>query len=158
MVTIDQKRNSISGCLTKASDAAPYVYNVLSAYVHLRLDYKDNPYKDSVKNKGEVYVIRCLVEDGTISNEDYTKLSPNYPPPCTGTGYVASPTYLIPEYCKIYDPNEPVHIEEGAIYCLDYDGKETLIAVFDPNQGALNKNGYPMGQFIDVSHFVSSNP
>ena len=37
-------------------------------------------------------------------------------------------------------------IEEGAIYCLKYDGKESMIAVFEP---ALKG-----GKFVDVGNFV----
>ena len=40
-----------------------------------------------------------------------------------------------------------MYIEEGVIYCINYEGKESLVAVFDRDIGA----------FVDVSGFISGN-
>ncbi len=143
---IEKGWNTLTGCFSKAEDAAPFVYNIQSAYVHLRLDYNENPYKEVMAKKGEVYVLRCTLKEASITNDDYPTSAKGYPPPCTETGYTGSPEYLIPEYCKKYDPNALVKIQEGAIYCLNYDGEEKLIAVFDPYVDE--------GKFVDVGEFV----
>lgn len=142
---VEKGWNTLTGG-SKAEDVAPFVYNIQSAYVHLRLDYIENPYKDVMANEGDVYVLRCTLNNPNITNDDYPTLDKGYSPPCTETGYAGSPEYLIPEYCKKLNPDDLVIIKEGAIYCLKYDGKETLIAVFE-----LAEKG---GKFVDVGNFV----
>jgi hypothetical protein len=55
----DNPKVVISGCVSKASDVAPFTNNADEAYKNLRLDYNGNNFKEQAENGGEMYVMRC---------------------------------------------------------------------------------------------------
>ncbi len=123
---ISKGYRTVRGCVTRAQDAAPFVYNVFSAYVHLRLDFEGNPYQKLISDEGDVYILRYK-SSKPIGRTNFPKLGiGSYKPPCTETGYVGSPKFLIPEY-----HSDDRQIKSGVIYRLDYEGKEWLYAYFD---------------------------
>lgn len=118
----------VSGCASKAVDVAPYTNNLKQAYESLRLDYNGTPYKELAENKGDMYVVR-FTSDYCPNNNNYPKMDETEPwnkPPCTGTGYTGSKEHLIPEYT--YGRGQD--ISDGAIYKVDFKGKETLVAMW----------------------------
>ncbi len=118
----------VSGSISRAEDAGPYTNNMKQAYETLRLDYANTPYKDSAENNGDLYVMR-FTSRYCPSNDDYPKMDGSqswWSPPCTGTGFTGSAEHLVPEY----DYGEGHDITEGAIYKVDCDGKETLVAIW----------------------------
>ncbi|MCR5460116.1 MAG: hypothetical protein K6F51_09490 [Acetatifactor sp.] len=132
MAFVKESYDTVGGCVSKACDAAPFVYNVESAYDNLRLDYfqenektgkNDNPYPKLKDEKKDIYVLRYL-GDSTNLSRSYPDLAKKFIPPCTETGFLGGDQYLIPEY---FVPNR-VQIYDGAIFCIDKDGNEMLFA------------------------------
>ena len=80
-----------------------------------------------------------------ITNEEIPVVGEKYQAPCTETGYVASPTYLIPEYNLVRE--KKIGIKEAAIYYLDYSGNESMVAYYDLNTG----------KFIDICNFKTTH-
>ena len=108
----------LSGCVSKANDAAPFTYNLKSAYNNLRLDYAGNPYKEILDADGCMYVMRFTSKDSVkLSNTNI----PVFGPPCTGTGYLGSVDFLIPEYDA-----KNLRITKGAIFKIYSNGNEYL--------------------------------
>ena len=128
-------RTDVSGCASKASDVAPYTNNIEQAYETLRLDYEGTVYKDLAENDGDMYVMR-FTSDYCPSNTDYPKMDGSEPwnkPPCTGTGFTGSSEHMVPEYT--YGRGQ--EITDGAIYKLDSEGNETMVAFW--NHGYFEK-------------------
>ena len=128
-------RTDVSGCASKASDVAPYTNNIEQAYETLRLDYEGTVYKDLAENDGDMYVMR-FTSDYCPSNTDYPKMDGSEPwnkPPCTGTGFTGSSEHMVPEYT--YGRGQ--EITDGAIYKLDSEGNETMVAFW--NHGHFEK-------------------
>ncbi|WP_141567343.1 hypothetical protein [Peptoanaerobacter stomatis] len=76
-----------------------------------------------------MYVMR-FTSDYCPSNEEYPKMDGSQPwnkPPCTGTGYTGSSEHLVPEYT--YGRGQD--ITDGAIYKIDKDGNETMVAMWN---------------------------
>ncbi len=118
----------VSGCASKAADVAPYTNNSRQAYETLRLDYIGSPYKEIADNKGDIFIMR-FTSDYCPDNSAYPKMDGTEPwnkPPCTGTGYTGSKEHLVPEYT--YGRGQ--EISDGAIYKVDYEGNETIVAIW----------------------------
>ena len=138
VITLDQfleytreiaPRIDISGCASKASDAAPYTNNMEQAYETLRLDYKGTAYKKLVENNGDMYVMR-FTSNYCPSNSEYPKMDGSEPwniPPCTGTGFTGSGEHLVPEYTY----GRGREISDGAIYKIDANGQEIMVAFWN---------------------------
>lgn len=126
-------RTQVFGCVSKASDTAPFTSNIKDAYENLRLDYHGTVFEEPARNQGDMYVMR-FTTDECPSNEDYSKTdgSGNFNPPCTGTGYLGSMNHLIPEY--LYHGQ---NITDGAIYKVDSSGNEIMVAMW--NHGRFEK-------------------
>lgn len=119
----------VIGCASRAVDVAPYTNNMEQAYETLRLDYNGTCYKEPSENGGEMYVM-LFTSDYCPSNEEYPKMDGSQPwnkPPCTGTGYTGSSEHLVPEYT--YGRGQD--IADGAIYKIDKDGNETMVAMWN---------------------------
>ncbi len=114
----------VSGCISKAEDAAPYTKTIPQAREALRLDYPNSPYTDK---DNDMYILRFKSEF-CQTNEDIPKVDGNNTPPCTGTGFTGSAEHLIPEYT--YEKFK-ASMEDAVIYRLDSDGNETLAAVWN---------------------------
>lgn len=124
----DDPKTQVSGCASKAADVAPYTNNMEQAYETLRLDYQGTPYKGIVENNGDMYVMR-FTSDYCPSNGDYPKMDGSQPwnkSPCTGTGFTGSTEHLVPEYT--YGRGQD--ITDGAIFKVDGDGNETMVAMW----------------------------
>ena len=79
-----------------------------------------------------MYVIR-FKSDYCPSNDEFAKVDPSQPwnqPPCTSTGYLGSKERLIPEYSY----GRGHEITDGAIYKIDSNGNETMIAYWKNNK------------------------
>ena len=74
-----------------------------------------------------MYVMR-VTSDYSPSNKEYPKTSEGSKPPCTDTGYTGSKENLIPEYQY---PKDGAPIKDGAIYKVDHQGNETLVATWN---------------------------
>ena len=122
-------RTDISGCASKAKDAAPYTNNISQAYETLRLDYEGTVYKEIVEKNGDMNVMR-FTSDYCPQNSEYPKMDGSEPwnkPPCTGTGFTGSREHLVPEY----NYGRGREISDGAIYKVDIDGNETMVAFWN---------------------------
>ena len=97
----------------------------------IRLDYKDTPFKARADVGGDMYVMR-FKSDYCPTNSDYPVVGRDgwAQPPCTGTGYLASEERLIPEYT--YGTGQ--RITDGAIFRIDANGNESLIAYWSHNR------------------------
>lgn len=126
----DDPRVSLSGCVSKASDVAPFTNNADEAYKNLRLDYEGNKFKEQAENGGETYVIRCTSKFSP-GNGEYPRIDERTSPPCTGTGFLGSESHLLPEYT--YGRGQP--IKEGAIFTVDKDGNEKMCAAWNKKKG-----------------------
>ena len=126
---LDEGRNVVRSCCSKASDTAPYVLCGSDAYKELRLDYKGNDAFRKLENSSEMYVIRFT------SNTPSSEIGiPNDSPPCTGTGFTGSNKHLIPEY------NYPdTHPTDGAIYKIDAEGNETIIGIWNEDNSRFDR-------------------
>jgi|GEM_PF-1957604 hypothetical protein len=125
----DNPNTQVTGCVSRAVDVAPYTNNMEQAYETLRLDYKGTCYKEPSENGGEMYVMR-FTSTYCPSNEEYPKMDVSQPwnkPPCTGTGFTGSSRHLVPEYT--YGRGQD--ITDGAIYKIDKDGNEIMVAMWN---------------------------
>lgn len=125
----DSPKTQVTGCAARAEDAAPYTSNARETYDNLRLDYQGTEFKEPAENNGDTYVMR-FQSDYCPSNDEFPKMDDSQPwnkPPCTGTGYVGSEDHLIPEYS--YGRGQD--ISDGAIYKIDSDGNETMVAYWN---------------------------
>lgn len=122
----DKPKGVISGCVSKASDVAPFTNNADEAYKNLRLDYKGNNFKEQAENGGETYVMRCK-SGYSPTNGDYPVINEYTNPPCTGTGFLGSESHLLPEYT--YGRGQAIN--EGAIFTVDKNGNESMCAAWD---------------------------
>jgi len=120
---IDGTYRQVGNCVARACDAVPYTTNGDSAYRNLRLDYPGTVF-EGLQNGEDMYVIR-FTSKHVPSNSDIPLKNDNLPP-CTGTGFVGSENHLIPEYKYPY-----TDVSEGAIYQIDQDGNESMVAVWD---------------------------
>lgn len=125
----------IGGCITKASDAAPYTCNVHEVNAALRLDYPTNPYAEMCENGDDVYIVRYTCPT-TPTNKEYPQLSENKPP-CTGTGYTGSDNTMIPEYNV--DGSTSKVMTAGAIFKVDTEGNEVIMGYYDPITNTMKK-------------------
>ena len=131
----EQPRDYVVGCANKAEDAAPYTNNIKECYENNRLDYYDSkqgkaPFVEPYENNGDVYIMR-FTSTHCPKNRDYPTIEAGNTPPCTDTGFTASKNCLIPEYKYPYKSN----ITDGAIYKIDHEGSETIVAVWDDDLG-----------------------
>ncbi|MBQ2982940.1 MAG: hypothetical protein IJD58_12625 [Lachnospiraceae bacterium] len=139
----------IGGCNAKAADAAPYTTNAKEVYGNLRLDYEGEEkvkedgsveytggrmYKNLADTDGKVNVIR-FTSSFCPDNTSFPNRNTGNSAPCTETGFAGSDNCLIPE--TLYDRSP---ITDGAIYEIDKDGNESMVAVWDKD----------MNQFIKV--------
>lgn len=131
---IDKERTTVKGCASKASDITPYTNNVEEAYKNIRLDYPNSSFEKDANNNGDMYVMRFTSKD-CPSNSDYPTVGPEtrYTPPCTENGFLGSSDLLIPEYEYSKDNGSP--ITDGAIYKIEHDGTETIVAYWDSDYG-----------------------
>ena len=133
--SVDSPKTQVTGCASRATDVAPYTNNMEQAYETLRLDYNGTCYKEPAENGGDMYVMR-FTSEYCPGNEEYPKMDGSQPwnkPPCTGTGYTGSSEHLVPEYT--YGRGQD--ITDGAIYKVDKDGNETMVAMW--NHGRFEK-------------------
>ena len=131
----DGGKTQVTGCASRAADAAPFTNNMEQAYETLRLDYNGTCYKEAAENGGDMYVMR-FTSDYCPSNENFPKMDGSEPwnkPPCTGTGYTGSGEHLVPEYT--YGRGQD--ITDGAIYKVDGNGNETMVGMW--NHGHFEK-------------------
>ena len=131
----DGGKTQVTGCASRAVDAAPFTNNMEQAYQTLRLDYNGTCYKEAAENGGDMYVMR-FTSDYCPSNENFPKMDGSEPwnkPPCTGTGYTGSGEHLVPEYT--YGRGQ--EITDGAIYKVDGNGNETMVGMW--NHGHFEK-------------------
>lgn len=131
----DGGKTQVTGCASRAVDAAPFTNNMEQAYETLRLDYNGTCYKEAAENGGDMYVMR-FTSDYCPSNENFPKMDGSEPwnkPPCTGTGYTGSGEHLVPEYT--YGRGQ--EITDGAIYKVDGNGNETMVGMW--NHGHFEK-------------------
>ncbi len=126
----DNPRKTISGCVSKASDVAPFTNNVKESYENLRLDYNGNKFKETAENGGSMYVMRCT-SDYCPTNGEHPVINAYTQPPCTGTGFLGSESHLLPEYT--YGRGQA--ITDGAIFKVDKNGNESIHAVWNPRKG-----------------------
>ncbi|MDU5808911.1 MAG: hypothetical protein E6Z65_06925 [Finegoldia magna] len=128
-------KTQVTGCASKAADAAPFTNNMEQAYETLRLDYNGTCYKEAAENGRDMYVMR-FTSDYCPGNENFPKMDGSEPwnkPPCTGTGYTGSGEHLVPEYT--YGRGQ--EITDGAIYKVDCNGIETMVGMW--NHGHFEK-------------------
>jgi hypothetical protein len=130
----DKPKRLIGGCVSKASDVAPFTNNLDEAYKNLRLDYCKTPFKEAAENGEPMYVLRCT-SSFKPSNNDCPVINDFTQPPCTGTGYLGSDSHLLPEYSY----GRGHQITDGAIFTVDKDGNERLYAVCDKNNLRFEK-------------------
>lgn len=145
---LESGKTNVTGCATRAEDAAPYTNNLEQAYRNLRLDYHGdgydgNDFKQAISNGEDMYVIR-FTSDYSPTNNMYPSINEHTHPPCTGTGFTGSEDHLIPEFS--YSMNDDCsynpagqEITNGAIYKIDKDGNETLIGYWNENTGRFSK-------------------
>ena len=119
---------TVGNCCAKAEDAAPFTGNVKMAYEHLRLDYTGNPYKAMAKNGESMYILRFTSKVTPDNSQLPTRFNGNTPP-CTENGFTGSSQYLIPETSYGWSD-----ITDGAIYEVDFEGNESLVAVWNKKQ------------------------
>ncbi len=122
----DNPKVVISGCVSKASDVAPFTNNADEAYKNLRLDYNGNNFKEQAENGGEMYVMRCT-SGFSPGNDEHPVINAYTSPPCTGTGFLGSESHLLPEYTY----GRGHSINEGAIFKVDKNGNEAMCAAWD---------------------------
>ncbi len=123
---LDGSFTQVGGCVAKANDAAPYTTNGEAAYKNLRLDYPGTKY-EGFQSGEDMYVIRFKYTDDYVPSNSDIPLQADNKPPCTGTGFLGSEEHLIPEYTHDY-----TDISDGAIYKIDKDGNEIMVAMWDP--------------------------
>ena len=134
--SIDPKTQE-TGCASRAEDVVPFTNNAKEEYNNLRLDYNGTVFKEIADNNGDVLVMRFKTDAADCpSNSDYPKMDASQPwnkPPCTGTGFTGSKEHLIPEYSYGLGKD----IVSGAIYKIDVNGNETMVAIW--NHGRFEK-------------------
>lgn len=134
---IEQEKKIVTGCASKASDAAPFTCNAEEAYENLRLDYKGTEFQKKADNGESIYVMRCTSKY-CLDNSEYPYVNETEwwnNPPCTGTGTLGGDDYLIPEYSYGKGQN----IKDGAIYTVDKDGNESMAAAWDRKKGIFKE-------------------
>ena len=117
------------GYVSKAEDSAPFTKTPEDCYNNARLDYDGTPYK---KPEESVYVIRFT--DGKNYEIPYNSEFGGEnmdSQPCTGNGYIGNYEHLIPEY-KVYpEKDNGAIITDGAIYRINPDSSEELVAEYN---------------------------
>lgn len=123
---------SVYGFVAKADDVAPFTQTPQECHDVLRLDYENTAYKNPEQSvyairftNGTNYEIPYSTDMGGNINEDQ---------PFTGSGYIGSDSYVIPEYTVIKQGKVGAVVTDGEIYRINPDGSEDLVAVFDEDK------------------------
>lgn len=120
----------VTGFVAKAEDVAPFTRSPQECYENIRLDYEGTMFKDPNQ---PVYVLRFT--DGTNYEIPYNAQFDGHckdKQPCSGNGYLASEEHMIPEFKVVKDDEDNgAIITDGAIYRLNPDGSEELVAYYN---------------------------
>lgn len=126
----------VIGMVAKAKDIVAFTQTPSECYTNCRLDYQGTEFTNP---QVPVYAIRFRAgSDENNSNSvyyipyssEFTKEnSKSLPQPFTGSGYIGSKKYVIPEYRIVSD--DGIYPDDGVIYKIFPDGHEELYAVYD---------------------------
>ncbi len=123
------KDADVYGFVSKVQDSAPFTRTPQECYYNLRLDYDGTVYTNPQQ---PVYIIRFT--NGKNYEIPYNKEfggKKDWPQPCTGNGFIGNKEHLIPEY-RVYPQNKQgAVVTDGAIYRINPDGNEELVAIFN---------------------------